>query len=264
MIRTIVVALYGVAVLATAVVSVVVDDLRHLSLVTMVAFFPPSALDWPMVPLMVLVGGLNAWLLWEALHVRRSRERGVRWLRRLIYAEVFMDLIGAWALYELADLVDDTLAENGTSIVSLILGLAVNLLLSLALTEASRAYRVTLVVLALVVAVPWWVFLPPVAALAQVVLSQAWWFMILLAQRRDGRWSATTIGLGWCAVALSLVSWVLPFMWAQSQPMETAFVQVLQGIMALGVVRLIWSMRTAAEADRRPVAETRETTIASA
>nr|WP_062341313.1 hypothetical protein [Herbidospora sakaeratensis] len=235
MIRTVIVALYGLAVVVAAVVSMVGGDLAPLSVVT--GLGPWWARNFAgdfTVPLLLVVGALNAWLLWELLATRRTRDRTVRWLRRLLYAEVVMDLAG-WALLgELGELAD-AVAGLGP----LVLGLCVGVAVSLAFPKVSRAYRVTLLVLAVLMAVPWGLaFSPVVVMLVPVVSSPAWWVMVLLAQRRDGRWSALTVGLGWCSLVLGSASWVVPMVGMSLFP-------------ALGIVSSLWAARTAREADRQ-------------
>lgn len=245
MIRAVIVALYGLAVVVTAVVSMVSGDPVPLSVVTGLGpWWVRNFAGDLAVPVLLVVGALNAWLLWELLAVRRTRDRAVRWLRRLLYAEVVMDLAG-WAL--LGELVD-AVAGLGP----LVLGLCVGVAVALAFPKVSRAYRVTLLVLAVLVAVPWGLaFLPVVVMLVPGVLSPVWWVMVLLAQRRDGRWSAVTVGLGWCTLVLGSASWLVAVVvWTSLFPAEPVN-QIVMAFAALGIVSSLWAAHTAREADRQ-------------
>ncbi|MFI9552146.1 hypothetical protein [Nonomuraea endophytica] len=239
----VIVTIYLIAAAAAAVHAAVSGDLRALSMATLwVSRFAVG--DWLGL---VLAGvcGLNAWALWQVLRGPALPRAGnlppsVVWLRRLIYAGIAGDL-GLWELVEeLSDTVED-FASAGLWAATVILLLHV-------ISGIRVWFRAVAIALCLVDLVP----LPLGNGPAGVIdLFAAPGFacmvMILIGQRRDGRWSGATIGIGQLSLVVRLGLPVLTFL---PRSEEVLFGGVGLLFSALYILSTVWLARTAHELAR--------------
>ncbi|GAA4181146.1 hypothetical protein GCM10022252_05040 [Streptosporangium oxazolinicum] len=223
---------------------------------TVVQWYPPSRFADEISLLAVLgglllVGAVNSWMFWQVL--RRPADaaplpRRALWLRRLLYVYV------GWLLIPVP------LPDEVETAFDVVLWVPIVILLAQVLTHSGPTFRLILVATALVStalllvleAVPrdsysdWATpVLSAVVSLALVAAGLAWFLMILIAQRRDGRWTRTTMVLGACQLAVFPVTIVL------NQLVGFPESVVLSDLLdAPGVFQLVWLARTAHELNR--------------
>ncbi|MBB5075983.1 hypothetical protein [Nonomuraea endophytica] len=167
-------------------------DLRLLSMATL--WVAPFAVrDW-LGPIFAGICRLNAWALWQVLRGPALPGAGnlppsVIWLRRLIYAGIVGDL-GLWELVEeLSDTVED-FASAGLWAATVILLLHV-------MAGVPAWFRAMAIALCLAdLGVDFLGYLPSAGRVLVALPGLACMVMILIGQRRDGRWSRATIGIG--------------------------------------------------------------------
>ncbi|MGW3342853.1 hypothetical protein ACWDA3_06080 [Nonomuraea rubra] len=218
-------------------------------------WYPPgeSLTASPLLPVLgglLLVGLVNSWMFWQIFRgpaplIGPARQAGT-WLRLSLYAYLVWLLIPSF----LPDLVETVI---GTA-----LWMAAIVLLLVVLTGSGRAFRLVLLLLALVETAgslaigladePMSRFFPGTAYLATAMVTQVAVFlvmvMVLLAQRRDGRWSRGTllIGLGTFASGF-LVALVDDL--TRGSTIESI-------VEAMDVLHVVWLARTAHELNREP------------
>ncbi len=244
---------YFAVALGSVGLSLVIGSATPAWLVTM--WYPPGeAVEG--VPLLPVLGGLlllglvNAWMFWEIL--RRPAPAGMPmgrvavWLRVLLYADVVWLLIPSY----LPDLVE--------TVISLALWVPALVLLTVVVTGSGRFFRLTLLLFGLVEparavvdaladdAQPL-IFVTPAYRVSIMVTGLAAFVMmvmVLLAQRRDGRWSRGTllVGVGTFA-SVFLVELVDAL--TRSGTIESI-------AEAMDVLYLVWLARTARELNREP------------
>ncbi|MGW2147226.1 hypothetical protein ACWCOT_23195 [Nonomuraea bangladeshensis] len=195
-------AAYFAIALGSVVLGLVAGSATPAWLVTM--WYPPGEAvgGSPLLPVLgglLLLGLVNAWMFWQVL--RRPAPAGVpmgraaRWLRVLLYANVVWLLIPSY----LPDLVETA--------IGLALWMPALVLLTVVVTGSGRFFRLALLLFGLAepvsagvdalagdprpltLMIPVHVVVAGVAALVMMV-------MVLLAQRRDGRWSRGTLLVG--------------------------------------------------------------------
>jgi hypothetical protein len=257
-VAAVVVALY-LAVVAVAAVLAVSGDLSALSVAA-------TAMTWTMFaeggdwlgPLFAGICGFNAWVLWQmlrgpALPRAEGLPRNVVWLRRLLYAGVVGDLV----LWELVEELSDTVAY----VASLVAWTATVILLVRVVSGVSARFRAIALALGLigVLTSPSLFFLdgPGLQAISLLGLASfGWTVMILVGQRRDGRWSDATINIGRIALVTPLA---FPLLNLAFQNERLLFSGPGLVVNALGVFTTLWLVRTAHELARpadMPAAET--------
>ncbi|MFB4293233.1 hypothetical protein ACBI99_36720 [Nonomuraea sp. ATR24] len=228
---------------AAAVVSVVSGDHRAVSVAA-------TGLPWPPVPrefrLPLLLGscGVNAWMLWQilrgpALPTAAQPPAGVVWPRRLLYVGVAGDLV----LWELLDELPGPVDHVASGAV----WTATAILLVRVMRGVSPGFRVAAVTLGLAgaLAPPLWLLLDAADARpAGLAAAGCCVAMILAGQRRDGRWSGLTVGIGWVA----LLFWPVSHLSALALPGgELLFHYPWLGSIPLGACHTVWLARTAHE-----------------
>lgn len=193
--------------LGSIILSLVIGTATPAWLVTM--WYPPgeSIGKSPLVPVLgglLLLGLANSWMLWQVLRgpapVNVPMRRAATWLRLLLYANVMWLLIPSFF----------------PGLVEMVIGLALwvpaLVLFTVVLTGSGWPFRLALLLLGLVEpasslasglmddSTPQLFVSPAYRAtvMATGVASFVMMVMLLLAQRRDGRWSRVTllIGLG--------------------------------------------------------------------
>jgi hypothetical protein len=197
-------------------------------------------------PLLTGICGLNAWMLWQvlrgpALPRTEGLTPGVVWLRRLLYAGVAGDLV----VWELVEELSDPVEDVG----SLLLWAVTVVLLTRVVGGVSARFRVVALVLGLTgVLAPALLFLlgdPDLSMISLLGLASCGWtVMILIGQRRDGRWSNATIDVGRLALVVLLASPVL----SPALQSESSLFNGLGLVMGtLGMLSTVWLARTAHE-----------------
>ncbi|MFI6502614.1 hypothetical protein [Nonomuraea typhae] len=186
------------------------------------------------------IAGLNAWMVWQvlrgpALPRVRGLPRDVAWARRLLYAGIAAD----WVIWELLEL----LSRPGVTVASRVMWLATVYLLLRAVPGVSARFRAAALALCLIGGLvrsmmAFLGFGPPALTLLWLAVSGCT-VMILIAQRRDGRWSRATIGTGWISLA-PLLFLVLP-------DEEIMFHGAGLVLSAVDVAGTVWLARTAHE-----------------
>ncbi|AWS44474.1 hypothetical protein [Streptosporangium sp. 'caverna'] len=239
----VVVALY----LAAVAVVAVSGDLSALSMAATATTWTMFAEAGPWLrPLLTGICGFNAWVLWQmlrgpALPRAEGLPRDVVWLRRLLYAGVAGDL----ALWELVEELSDTVED----VASLVVWAATMILLVRVVSGVSAWFRAIALALGLIgVLSPAPLFFldgPGLQVTSLLGLAGfGWTVMILVGQRRDGRWSDATINIGRIALVASLASPLLSLAFQSERllldgPWLVAY--------ALGVLTALWLVRTAHE-----------------
>lgn len=243
-VAAVVVALYLTVVAVAAVLAAVSGDLSALSVAAAASTWGISAEEDWLGLLLAGICGLNAWMLWQvlrgpALPRTEGLPRGVVWLRRLLYANVAGDLV----LWELVDELSDTVEY----VASLVAWAATVILLVRVVSGVSALFRVIALALGLIgVLTPALLrFLdgPGLQVISLLGLASfGWMVMILVGQRRDGRWSSATIDIGRIALVVLLAFPVLnlAFQWLLFDGPGLV-------VNALGVFHTVWLARTAHE-----------------
>ncbi|MFI6991705.1 hypothetical protein [Nonomuraea wenchangensis] len=245
---------YFAVALGAVVLGLVIGSATPAWLVTM--WYPPGAAveGVPLLPVLgglLLLGLVNGWMFWEVL--RRPAPAGMpmgraaAWLRVLLYADVVWLLIPSF----LPDLVE--------TVVSRALWVPALVLLTVVVTGSGRFFRLALLLFGLVEPVravmdaladdpqPL-IFVTPLQRAMEIMVTVVAAFvmmvMVLLAQRRDGRWSRGTllVGVGTFASAF-LVDLVDAL--TRSGTIESI-------AEAMDVLYLVWLARTARELNREP------------
>ncbi|MEU4405822.1 hypothetical protein AB0F88_14950 [Streptosporangium sp. NPDC023963] len=215
------------------------------------------------VPLLTGICGLNAWALWQvlrgpALPRAEGLPRGVVWLRRLLYVGVAGDLV----LWELVEALSDTVEY----VASLVLWVATLILLARVVSGVSARFRAITLALGLIgtLTPALLLFLDDFSLRVfslPTVASLGWTAMALIGQRRDGRWSGTTIGIGRIALTASLTFYMLNLVfWSGWLLFDGSFLVVN----AFGVFTAVWLARTAHELAGPAAGPAAETTSRSA
>ncbi|MEV0595797.1 hypothetical protein [Nonomuraea cavernae] len=245
----VVVALYLAAVVVTVVLAAVSGDLVALSVASTGMTWALSERGDRLGPLLIGICGLNAWMVWQvlrgpALPRAEGLPRGVVWLRRLLYAGVAGDLV----LWELVDELSGTVEY----VVSLVVWVATVILLVRVVSGVSAAFRAIALVLCLIGALtpPLLFFLdgPGRQVISPLVLASVGsTVMILVGQRRDGRWSDATINIGRIALIAPLAFPVLSFVFQNEWLLFGGPGLVVD---SLGVFSTVWLARTAHELAR--------------
>ncbi|MFI6920923.1 hypothetical protein ACIBIZ_13295 [Nonomuraea spiralis] len=227
------VALY----LTTAAVAAWYDGGRWFVVVATARFWPSDD-EARLLPAAICV--LNAWALWQILRGPAAPRaatlpREVVWLRRLLYADVLGDLL----LWELLD----DLSGVAEHVVRWAVWTATMFLLVRALSGVSARFRGVALGLGLTgvlgAALRPLAEVPPAAALPLVMATVGCKVMIIAGQRRDGRFSAVTVAVGWTAL-------LLPTAFALLQEW-LAFDGLSLVVQALGGLLVVWAARTAHE-----------------
>ncbi|UBU09441.1 hypothetical protein [Nonomuraea gerenzanensis] len=243
------VAFYLAAVAATTGYAIVSRDLSALSVtVTGLASWPRFVGGGRLGPLLVAIGVFNAWMLWQvlrgpALPRAEGSPRDVVWLRRLLYLGIAADLV----FWEVLDELSGVVVLVGSRVlwaVTMIVWVRV-------LTGMPASLRAAGLALGLIGALP--LVLLPDAVIWQGrwvlgLASIAFTVMILLGQRRDGRWSGATVAIGWLALIapliLPLLHLVLP---DEAEDVSRALALVAD---VLETLTTVWLARTAHELAR--------------
>ncbi|MFF4414425.1 hypothetical protein ACFYY8_18005 [Streptosporangium sp. NPDC001559] len=188
------------------------------------------------------IGVFNAWALWQilrgpALPRSGALPRDVVWLRRLLYADVAGDLL----LWELLDDVSGV-AEH---VARWAVWTATVFLLVWALAGVSARFRITALGLgltgALAAALRPFAEGPLLTALFLVAMATLGCkVMIIVGQRRDGRFSAVTVGIGWTAL-------LVPQVYLLLQIGRVTFDGLALAVHALDGLLVVWAARTAHE-----------------
>ncbi|MBB6348085.1 hypothetical protein FHU36_004630 [Nonomuraea muscovyensis] len=247
-VAAVVVALYLSAVAVTSALAAVSGDLSALSVAATATTWAFSAQgDW-VWPLLTGICGLNAWMLWQvlrgpALPRAEGLPRSVVWLRRLLYAGVAGDLV----LWELVEVLSDTVEY----VASLVVWAATVILLVRVLSGVSALFRAITLALGLIgVLAPALLFFLDGSGLQVISLLGLANFgctvMILVGQRRDGRWSSATINIGRAALIAPLAFPVLSLVRSEQLLFDGPGLVVN----ALGVLYTVWLARTAHELAR--------------
>ncbi|MFB9527213.1 hypothetical protein [Nonomuraea roseola] len=255
----VVVALYLAVAAVAAVLAAVSGDLSALSVAATATTWALRYArgDW-LGPVLTGICGLNAWMLWQvlrgpALPRTEGLARSVVWLRRLLYAGVAGDLVG-WELVE-------ELSGTAANVASLLLWATTVILLTRVVCGVSAWFRLIALALGLTGALAPALLLflsdPDHQTISLLGLaSLGWTVMILIGQRRDGRWSNATITIGRIALVVPLALPALGLA-VQSEWLLTEGPELV--VNALGMLTTVWLARTAHELARpasRPAAET--------
>ncbi|MET9344861.1 hypothetical protein [Nonomuraea sp. NPDC003804] len=244
-------SVYLVITLGSIVLSLVIGTATPAWLVTM--WYPPGEVVGrsPLVPVLgglLLVGLVNAWMLWQILRgpapTAVPMRRAATWLRLLLYADVVWLLIPSF----LPDLVE--------TVIGLALWVPALVLLTVVLTGSGRPFRLALLLLGLVEPaislasdlvddLKPELFMSPAdraGVMAAAVAAFVTMVLLLVAQRRDGRWSRVTllIGLGTFASAF-LVELV------DGLTRGSTIESIAE---AMDVLYVVWLARTAHELNR--------------
>ncbi len=240
--------------LGAIILSLVIGTATPAWLVTM--WYPPNEVVGasPLVPVLgglLLVGLVNSWMLWQVLRGPATTDvpmrRAASWLRLVLYADVVWLLIPSF------------LPGPVETVVGLALWASALVLLTVVLTGPGRPFRLALLLLGLAEPVRSLVtdltdgsqilrfVVSPTyqaTAVAASVAASVAMVMLLLAQRRDGRWSRVTllIGAGTFASAF-LVELV------DSLTRGSTIESIAE---AMDVLHFVWLARTAHELNREP------------
>ncbi|WP_271215472.1 hypothetical protein [Streptosporangium carneum] len=250
--------LYLVIVAVAAVVSVVTGDIGYVW--TAVAWLPLSGRilnvfggTFAVLPVVVaelaVLAVLKAWMLWQVFTLPPrgkgpAGRRAVR-LRRLLYLAVADSLFLSVLTGRLPDVLDEALRGA--------LWGALKVLFVLAVVWGSRRLRTLallcawgdLTAMAMVAAdeIPG-VRLPSALMLLGLV-AFVWQAVILVGQRRDGRWSSATVRIGWFSVVASMViRLAVMLVGLVSLPLSPAVLWLLG---ELNVFFTVWIARSAHE-----------------
>ncbi|GAA1744993.1 hypothetical protein [Nonomuraea bangladeshensis] len=243
-------AAYFAIALGSVVLGLVVGSATPAWLVTM--WYPPGEAvgGSPLLPVLgglLLLGLVNAWMFWQVLRRPAPADvpmgRAARWLRVLLYANVVWLLIPSY----LPDLVE--------TVIGLALWMPALVLLTVVVTGSGRFFRLALLLFGLVepvsagmdalagdprpltLRIPVHVVVAGVAALVMMV-------MVLLAQRRDGRWSRGTLLAG-------AGTFASPFLVELVDALTRG--STIESIAeAMDVLYVVWLARTARELNREP------------
>ncbi|WP_181871123.1 hypothetical protein [Sphaerisporangium album] len=209
--------LYLVAAAVAAVAVVVTGKIDPLWVIatgyTHTMFVALATGDTPLgavAAMLAVVVGLKAWMLWQVLtlpaRAQRPTDRRVIWLRRLLYVAV-AQLVIPWTPLE-------WLPGEVGHLFDLLVWVPLRVLFVLVLMGVSKRFRI----LGLAVAIASTVLLtlelpgevlgmsmPWPLAMAGSLVTFAWQVVILVGQRRDGRWSGATITIGRLDLGFALV-----------------------------------------------------------
>ncbi|WP_214104490.1 hypothetical protein [Acrocarpospora catenulata] len=235
------------------ILSLVIGTATPAWLATM--WYPPDEIigKSPLVPVLgglLLLGLVNSWMLWQVLRgpapMAVPMRRAATWLRLLLYADVMWLLIPSF----LPGLVE--------TVIGLVLWVPALVLLTVVLTGSGWPFRLALLLLGLV---------EPARSLAsgladdselQRFVSPAYqatvmaagvatfvvMVMLLLAQRRDGRWSRVTLLIGLGIFASAFLVELVDGLTSGSTIESIAE--------AMDVLYIVWLARTAHELNREP------------
>ncbi|WP_336216876.1 hypothetical protein [Nonomuraea sp. LPB2021202275-12-8] len=222
-------------------------------LVTM--WYPPDEIvgESPLVPVLgglLLLGLVNSWMLWQVLRgpapMAVPMRRAATWLRLLLYADVMWLLIPS---------LFPGLVET---VIGLVLWVPALVLLTVVLTGSGWPFRLALLLLGLVEparslvngladdAKPQFFVSPAYSAtvMAAGVATFVVMVMLLLAQRRDGRWSRATLLIGLGTFASGFLVELVDGLTRGSTIESIAE--------AMDVLYIVWLARTAHELNREP------------
>ncbi|WP_157245257.1 hypothetical protein [Nonomuraea typhae] len=220
-------------------------DLVALSVAATGATAALAVRDGWLGPLLVGIAGLNAWMVWQvlrgpALPRGQGSPRGVVWVRRLLYAGIAAD----WVIWELLEL----LSRPAVNVASRLMWVVTVFLLLRAVPGVSFSFRAAALALCLIgklgPAVMASLGFVPSAMTLMVLAGSGSTVMILLAQRRDGRWSGATIGIGWISLVAPMAFLMLTLVLSSVDMVVNGTGLVLS---ALDVAGTAWLARTAHE-----------------
>ncbi|MFB4288757.1 hypothetical protein ACBI99_14015 [Nonomuraea sp. ATR24] len=237
--------------LGAIVVSLVVGTATPAWLATM--WSPPSSSVGasPLVPVLgglLLVGLVNAWLFWQVLRgpgpAGAPLGRAGVWLRTLLYANV------AWLM------IPSFLPDTVEVIIGLVLWVPALVLLAVVFAGSGRLFRLALLVFGVAESVPLLVarladdsvlqrFVSPTYGVTLLVAGVAGFVvmvMLLLAQRRDGRWSRATQYIGWGTFGSAFLVELVDSLTRGST------IELIAE--AMNVLYVVWLARTAHELNR--------------
>ncbi|MEU4834896.1 hypothetical protein [Streptosporangium sp. NPDC023615] len=247
------VSAYLVLTLGSVLLGLVLGTATPAWLVTMWDLPGESVGRSPLLPLLgglLLLGLVNSWMLWQVLRGPAPTavpvRRAATWLRRLLYATV------VWLL------IPFSLPEAVETVIGPALWVPALVLFTVVLTGVGRLFRSVLLLLGLAGAagslaiglMDDWAFrfamsraawaAVMVAGVATVVVM----VMLLLAQRRDGRWSRATLLVGAATFASTFLVELVDAL-TSGGPIES-----ITG--AMDVFFVVWLARTAHELNREP------------
>lgn len=239
--------------IGSIILSVVMGTATRAWLATM--WYPPDEAvgEFPLIPVLgglLLLGLVNSWTLWQILRgptpVAVPMGRAAIWLRRLLYADAVWLLVPSF----LPDLVE--------TVIGVALWVPALVLLTVVLTGSGWPFRLAILLIGLVEPVRSLVsgladdskfhILTSTADRVSLMVAGVSAFvgmvMLLLGQRRDGRWSRVTllIGLGVFASGF-LVELV------DSLTRGSTIESIAE---AMDVLYLVWLARTGRELNREP------------
>ncbi|WP_440072530.1 hypothetical protein [Streptosporangium sp. OZ121] len=240
-----------VVTLGSIILSLVIGTATPAWLVTM--WYPPGesiGRSPSVLGGLLLLGLVNSWMLWQVLRgpapTALPMGRAATWLRLLLYADVVWLLIPSF----LPDLVE--------TVIGLALWVPALVLFTVVLTGSGRPFRLALLLIGLVE--------PAISlansladdselrffvssayratAMAAVVTTFVVMVMLLLAQRRDGRWSRVTLLIGAGTFASGFLVELVDAL-TRGGPIESI-------AEAMNVLYVVWLARTAHELNREP------------
>ncbi|MFG2071836.1 hypothetical protein [Nonomuraea maritima] len=243
-VAALVVGVYLVAMVGAGVFAAVTRDLSVLAAGAL-TYVPSGEEDGWLWLLLAAKCGFNAWVLWQvlrgpALPLAEGLPRDVVWLRRLLYVGVAGDLV-LWELVEavVSGVYDEALGD-AVWVVTVVLLVRV-------FSGVSAWLRVSVLVLVLGgVPASWALILSgagtPVLLALPGVASMGGLVLLIIGQRRDGRWSETTITCGRVVMvgplAVPLLATVAGYVSFAGAPLAVG---------AIGLVHTVWLARTAHE-----------------
>ncbi|MFD0886619.1 hypothetical protein ACFQ08_18895, partial [Streptosporangium algeriense] len=229
------VALY----LTVAAVAAGYDGGRWFLVVAAAGSWPWDDGAW-FLPAAIVV--LNAWALWQILRgpaVPRTGTppRDVVWLRRLLYTDVAGELL-LWELLEDVSDVAEYTARWAVWAVTVVLLVRV-------LTGVSAWFRIIALGLGLTgflaAALRPFAEVPlPVSTLLMVPATLGCKVVIIAGQRRDGRFGAVTVAIGWTAL-------LVPQVYSLLRSGGVPFDGLSLAVHALDGLLVVWTARTAHE-----------------
>ncbi|TKK88805.1 hypothetical protein FDA94_12020 [Herbidospora galbida] len=207
----------------------ITGEVRALHAVaTLNGWWDDDAGGWVLVPGLMVIGGLQAWLLWALLRMPPLTVH--RGLRQALIALALCDTLLWTVLMELPELL--------VGLVYLGLLVVIAILLPGVFAEWPVQVRNVLVALGLI-GLP---MSPPMG-----VVLIVWWGLMLMLQFSDGRWSAATLVAGLVAMGTHLTGLLVPMppeLLVEGDPHWAAYEVLLD---ASVVADALWMALTARE-----------------